>query len=223
MKSIQSIYISLFFFCFLSCAQAPDADKATVKDAVKTETKKNNSDFYSYTLDTEKSTVNFIGTNPVDQHKGFFKLSSGNISFLGDEIKGGNLTVDVTSLEITSLKGDKGSQLKGHLLSDDFFKAETHPHATFNISKVIPIIDAKETKLVGATHLVSGNLRLLDRTKSVSFPAKISANGKEFTAIADFNINRTDWGMAYGNDKSLGDRFIRPEVNIKFELVGQRR
>ena len=46
----------------------------------------------------------------------------------------------------------------------------------------------------------------------------IFINEKEFQAEADFNINRTDWGITYGNDQSLGDKFIKPEVNIKLNI-----
>ena len=36
---------------------------------------------------------------------------------------------------------------------------------------------------------------------------------------ANFNIDRTNWGLSYGNDKSLGDKYIRPEVNIGLNIV----
>ena len=28
----------------------------------------------------------------------------------------------------------------------------------------------------------------------------------------------TQWGMSYGNDQSLKDNFIRPEVNIQLDI-----
>jgi hypothetical protein len=48
-------------------------------------------------------------------------------------------------------------------------------------------------------------------------------NGNSLIADADFNIDRTQWGIVYGNDKSLGDKFIRPEVNIKLHIEANKQ
>jgi polyisoprenoid-binding protein YceI len=75
-----------------------------------------------------------------------------------------------------------------------------------------------KTVVEGANALVSGNLTLKDSTKNVSFPANITVTETEITAKANFNIDRTQWNMSYGNDKSLKDKFISPEVNIKLDI-----
>ena len=59
-------------------------------------------------------------------------------------------------------------------------------------------------------------------TKSVTFPAIVKATPEALLAQANFNINRTDWGLVYGNDKSLGDKFIRPEVNIALNIAAKK-
>ncbi|MBK8329991.1 MAG: YceI family protein [Bacteroidetes bacterium] len=73
-----------------------------------------------------------------------------------------------------------------------------------------------------ATHTFSGNLTLKDSTKNVTFPAKVTMNDATITAVADFNIDRTQWGLFYGNDKSLGDKFIYPEVKIKLNINAKK-
>ena len=72
--------------------------------------------------------------------------------------------------------------------------------------------------LPGATHIVSGNLQLKDRTKNISFPVQITTGNNAVAAKANFNIDRTQWGMSYGDDQSLKDNFIRPEVNIQLDI-----
>jgi hypothetical protein len=44
----------------------------------------------------------------------------------------------------------------------------------------------------------------------------------EITADADFNIDRGEWNVNYGNDKSLGNKYINPEINIKLNLVAAK-
>ena len=40
----------------------------------------------------------------------------------------------------------------------------------------------------------------------------------QLSAQANFNINRSDWGLSYGNDQSLGDKFISPTVNLNLDI-----
>ncbi|MCG7859338.1 YceI family protein, partial [Flavihumibacter sediminis] len=87
------------------------------------------------------------------------------------------------------------------------------PTASFVITGVEPITGDST-----ATHKISGNLTLKDSTKNVSFPAQVTVAETGVKAAANFNIDRTQWGMFYGNDQSLGDKFIRPEVNIKLNI-----
>jgi len=118
------------------------------------------------------------------------------------------------------------TKLQGHLQSDDFFDVAQYPTATFEITDIKPYDGQATTedgktneKAANATHFVSGNLTLKGVTKNISFPAAMKASESAAKARANFNIDRTLWGLTYGNDKSLGDRFINPQVNIQFEVM----
>eukprot|EP01030_Chromulinospumella_sphaerica_P034670 gene34670-biopygen21814 len=97
------------------------------------------------------------------------------------------------------------NKLRPHLLSGDFFDAENFRTAKFELTKVEPYAnDGKDTSIVdGANFSVSGNLTLKGETKNVTFPAKIDMDGNALKAKANFNIDRREWQMAYGNDKTL--------------------
>jgi polyisoprenoid-binding protein YceI len=83
--------------------------------------------------------------------------------------------------------------------------------------------DGKDTSIVdGANFVVSGNLTLKGVTKNVSFPAKIDLDNNTLKAKADFDIDRTQWQMNYGNDKTLGNKFISEKVNIELDLKATR-
>ena len=116
------------------------------------------------------------------------------------------------------------TKLKGHLFSPDFFDVQKYPTAKFEITKVTSYTSNGTDKSVveGANALVSGNLTLKDAIKNVTFPANITISETEITAKANFNIDRTQWNMSYGNDKSLKDKFISPEVNIALDVKAKR-
>jgi polyisoprenoid-binding protein YceI len=104
-------------------------------------------------------------------------------------------------------------KLLGHLLSGDFFEATKYPTSKFEITACEAVTGDANT-----THKISGNLTLKDSTKNVSFPAKVDLTDAGLKTTADFNIDRTQWGLFYGNDKSLGDKFIYPEVKITLNI-----
>jgi len=47
----------------------------------------------------------------------------------------------------------------------------------------------------------------------------LTVSEDKVTAEAKFNINRKDWEINYGADESLGDKFIRPDVHIGFNVT----
>ncbi|MCU0334831.1 MAG: YceI family protein, partial [Chitinophagaceae bacterium] len=52
----------------------------------------------------------------------------------------------------------------------------------------------------------------------ISFPAKVQLTGGSLSAEADFNIDRTQWGMNYKGPNNPQDWFIKKEVNLKLNL-----
>jgi polyisoprenoid-binding protein YceI len=202
-----------------ACNNAPKADEATTTDQQKVAT----SEGIVYNADITASSVSFIGTKPVGQHQGAFTLKEGSLTLKDGSLSAGNFIVDLPSMKITDKDTAGSTNLKGHLLSPDFFDAAKYSTATFELTKAETYDSAKlKSLLPGATHIISGNLRLKDSTKNISFPAIVTVLDASVTVVADFNIDRTRWGMAYGNDKSLKDKFIRPEVNIKLNIVAKK-
>lgn len=208
-------------FIFLaSCQSAPKADEAKTGDEQKVAT----AEGAAFKIDSTQL-VSFIGTKPIGQHHGTFNISEGVIYVKNDAVvSGGHLSLNIKSLTITDKDTSGIAKLTGHLSSPDFFDAEKFPTASFEVTSIEPYIDSSKTEVVldGATNVVNGNLTLKGVTKNVRFPAIIKVNNTAVSVQANFNINRTDWGLVYGNDKSLGDKFIRPEVNISFSISAHK-
>jgi polyisoprenoid-binding protein YceI len=87
-----------------------------------------------YTINADASEIVWVGRKlPMGEHKGNISFSSGNLRITEGAIAGGMLTVDMASMTCTDLSEEKGSDLVGHLQSDDFFSTATHATATFQI------------------------------------------------------------------------------------------
>lgn len=199
-----------------SCQNAPEADNAEATDAQEVTAAAGK----TYATDVAQSKVEWIGTKPVGQHHGTFNLQNGTLVVSENALTGGSFTVDVKSVAPDDQDAEGNSKLQGHLLSADFFDAEKHPTGTFEITSVTPGVANTETLVMkDATHTITGNLTLKGITKSITFPAKVVVTDNNVTADANFNIDRTQWEIVYGNDQSLGDKFIRPEVNLQVHLV----
>lgn len=168
-----------------------------------------------YMADTGQSYIRWTGSRPGKKHYGTLHLRSGSLAANNNNITGGRFAIDVASLRPEDQRS-KGNELLGHhLLGEDFFDVKKFPVILFEIASV-------ERKLSAAMYMVTGNLQLRDVVKSISFPAKIHIENGRITADADFYFNRTDWGLNYGNDKSLGNWFIRPSVKIGVHLVAKK-
>lgn len=209
------VAISTLMFS-VACDSAPKADQAQVAEqqvaqaAVGAELK----------IDTVTTAVVFKGNGVGKYHKGAFKVTDGIVSMQDGKLTGGKFNININSMKMEE-EGDMiTNMLRPHLLSPDFFDVTKYPASKFEITKVEPYTATvtDSSVVAGANYLVSGNLTLKDVTKNVTFPAKIEVIDNALTAVANFDIDRTWWGMAYGNDKSLKDKFISPTVNIELAV-----
>lgn len=192
------------------------------KDTVETQTQKEvkgaseNAD--NYNVDLGASKVEWIGRKVTGQHNGTVEITSGDLKVDNGELAAGKFEIDFNSIKVLDLEdAESNAKLTGHLKSEDFFSAEKHPKATFEITKVEKVSDDK-----GNNYKVDGNLTIKGITKNISFPAKVNIAGDKLTAQADFNIDRTQWDIKYGSGKffeGLGDKAIYDDFNIKFDIT----
>lgn len=198
-----------------SCQDAPKADSAEATEAQEVAATEGK----SYTADVSQSKVEWVGTKPVGRHHGTINITEGMLTVQGNAVTGGKYVLDMNSIVADDQDAEGNTKLTGHLKSEDFFNAGAHPTGTFEITSITEGVTDSNLVMKDATHMVTGNLTLKGVTKSITFPAKITVTDNNVTADANFNIDRTQWGIVYGNDKSLGDKFIRPEVNLQLHVV----
>lgn len=204
------------------CSDSPKGDTATVKD----EQAPAVSAGAYMPVDTASSYIRFTGYGVGKNHPGRFHLASGNVSVMDNSVTGGEFVVNINSLILEEQAEMVQGKLKPHLLSDDFFNAATYGTAKFVLTRVEPYTpgSTKDSSVIdGANMAISGNLTLKDITKNVTFPAKVDMSGDLLTAKANFTIDRRDWNMVYGNDKSLGNKFISEKVNVELDVKANKQ
>ncbi|MCW3122449.1 MAG: YceI family protein [Flavipsychrobacter sp.] len=216
MKKIAYGTAMLSILLMTACKDAPKADEAKTTEAKAVETPApaaNN-------VDLQKSSVQWVGTKPTGRHHGTVTLKEGNFKMDGDNIKAGHFVIDMNSIMAYDDDNSANDKLQGHLKSPDFFDAAKYGTAEFDITGVTAGAPADKNLIMkDATHTVTGNLKIKDVTKSISFPAKITvADNNKLMADAEFNLDRTLWGVSYKSDKSLGDKVINSDINFKIHI-----
>jgi polyisoprenoid-binding protein YceI len=212
----------LFFAAasLLTACNNSNSEKATTTEAQSvTETTGT-----AYTIDST-TTVTWTGSKPTGSHQGIFKVKEGSLLVNNNALTGGNFIIDINSLTNLDLAKDpeqKGN-LEGHLKSPDFFDVAKYPNAKFEITGVDPYMADSSSKTKEATHIIKGNLTLKDSTKNISFPAKVTVDANTVAAFADFDIDRTQWGMNYKGPNNPADWVISKTVNIKLSLSATKK
>jgi polyisoprenoid-binding protein YceI len=219
-RGLFSIGIILSLIGFSACNDAPTGDKATITE------KQSSSEITgtTFTVDTANSHIRFTGHGVGKNHPGKFRLSSGTVGVENNQLTGGSFVINIKSIQLEQQGGGVQEKLRPHLLSGDFFDAEKFGDAKFEITSVQPYKENnKDTSIVaGANFTISGNLTIKNVTKNLSFPAKVDLDANELKAKANFDIDRTQWQINYGNDKTLGDKFISETVNIELNLLARK-
>ncbi|WP_025742273.1 YceI family protein [Aquimarina pacifica] len=157
-------------------------------------------------IKTSESIINWTGKKVTGSHTGTLKLSSGFLVFEGENITGGEFTVDMTTLIVTDLEAGKGKEkLEGHLNSDDFFGVKNHKNAKLIVKKA-----SKGDK----GYKISGDLTIKGKTNPITFDLLVADN----KASTTLKVDRTKYDIKYGSGsffENLGDKAI----NNEFELV----
>jgi len=235
MKTRQLVYTWLVSLWALgatfSCDPAVNTHQAEVGEAVRS--LQPLSSGKTFLIDTSQSRISWIGAKVTGRHNGIIPLQQGYLLLRNNQVTGGNVLLDMQALHAADNRLDEaGNQkLSKHLKSNDFFDVERFPTATFDVVSVRPYQEAAQQKagsntprqttsvIENLTHSITGNLTIKGITRSITFPARVALEDGELKAQANFNIDRTHWGLTYGADESLGNKTIHPIVNIGVEVV----
>jgi polyisoprenoid-binding protein YceI len=159
----------------------------------------------SFNVDYAQSFIAFVGSKgDIVSHEGKFKDFDLEIKTDPSDPKNAELAKAIVTIEIPSMVTDSDG-LTTHLLSPDFFDAETFPKATFITTSV--------TKTGDDTYQVVADLTIKEITKQVSFPIRMNAQFLTFT----YDLDRTQFeiGPPAGGLKGI-DANVPLEAKIVF-------
>ena len=168
----------------------------------------------SLKVNTEVSSVEWIGEKVVGKHNGEISVKEGVINLHDGTPTTGKIIIDMESITCADLKGGMAKKLVGHLKSTDFFDVENNKTSSLDITAFKKTAENKYT--------VSGNLTIKGITKPISFPATIEIKDGKLAAYTEFKIDRTLFDIKYKSGKffeGLGDKAIKDEFIIKFKIA----
>jgi polyisoprenoid-binding protein YceI len=136
---------------------------------------------------------------------------SGTIEYDGKDVRTikADVRVDVNGINTQNAKRD------GHLRSDDFFDAASHPYLTFRSKRV-------EAGAAGAFKLI-GDLTIRGTTREVALnvegptPPVKGMGGVRVGATATTKINRLEYGLKWNSMVEAGP-VVSDEVTITLDL-----
>jgi polyisoprenoid-binding protein YceI len=175
----------------------------------------------SFNVDTKASTFKWLATKVTGEHYGVANFSKGVVTTNGKTLTGGEIVVDMTSIDATDLTGEYHDKLVGHLKSDDFFSTEKYNTANLVVKSAKPLKADK----AGNNYTIVANLTIKGITQEVTFPAIVVVNAKQVIVNANFDIDRTKYDIKYGSKsfiEGIGDKAISDMFNVKVRVVAAK-
>ena len=163
-------------------------------------------------IDVSKSNVKWLGKKVTGSHEGNISIKEGHLHFENNAFTGGNIVIDMSTIECTDLDGDSKQNIEGHLSSDDFFGVKKYPTAT------LEVIDSKKVKYSKNKYRVTAILEIKNIKNEIEFDV-IFDNG---SANVDLTIDRTKYDVKYGSGSffdNLGDKMIYDDFNLSVLLT----
>ena len=167
-------------------------------------------------VDIENSDIDWIGRKVTGEHTGTLNLAEGWVIIQEDSIIGGKFIFDMTSIQNTDIESlEWKEKLEKHLMAEDFFFADSFPHATLEIKNHRQTIDDKSENI----DQIIADLTIRGITHEISFPLQISRDNYIFNAEGNINVNRTLFNIKYKSGtffEDLGDRMIYDDFTVQF-------
>lgn len=165
-----------------------------------------------YTVDVERSTIEWSAKKVGGGHAGTVKIAGGNLIYTGKALKSGSFQMNMSS--ITS----DNARVTNHLKSDDFFSTEKNPMSKFEITKVTS---------AGADRVnITGNLSIKGFTHPVTFPASVKQQKGILVAVASgIRVDRTKYDIKFRSKTffgDIGDKAIDDEFELSINLTAKK-
>lgn len=164
-----------------------------------------------WTVDHEKSALEFIATQSGADVPGEFRSFSADISFAPGDEPHGVVSVEIDMTTVHTGDSNRDSTLRGA----DLFHTVEHDTATY-VAETFRQGDSE------GAYVAVGELTLRGETKPVELPftLTLSDNGRRVVAEGRTTIRRLDFGVGQGQWKDTS--VVADEVTIVIEIHARR-
>lgn len=168
----------------------------------------------TWTVDPVHSAIHFAVT-----HNGIATFRSGFADYAAT-LTGGEQPRLEGTVEVASIEIDE-PQLKGHLMSPEFFDTERFPQLEFS-STELSVEDDGSVRIVGDL-VIHGESRRVEATgRFGQLGADLGGNERVGLSLATA-VDRRDFGMSFQAELPKGGNVLEYEVaiNVELELVAE--
>lgn len=163
-----------------------------------------------FKINAKASVLNWKGERITGEyHLGTVDIKSGNIKAIDGNIVSGEMILDMTSMKESKPESEETTiVVMGYLQSERFFNTDKYPVALLTIKGEI------EDKLIC-------DLTIRNVKKEVFIPFSKSIKNDTLRAIANFKIDRTNWGIDYRsakNYKDIGMMAIKDSISFNTSI-----
>lgn len=167
-----------------------------------------------WTIDTTHSAINFqVKHMMVSKVKGVFEGYSADIEATDlSDLTTATIAFNIDTASINTRNEDRDN----HLKSGDFFDVDVYPTITFKSTSI--------TKKSDDEYAVTGDLKIKDVTKSVTFDTEFNGKGTNpwgqevYGFEAEAVINREDFGLTWNAALETGGVLVGKDIKISVEL-----
>lgn len=175
----------------------------------------------SFRIEIDQSLIYWSGSSPSGSHNGLVKLAGGELYFKEDILIGGEIRIDMRSIENLDIEDSSDRKdLEDHLREVDFFNIDTFPVAKFFVKGSNPTSDTLNNIVV------QGEIEIKGIRKSMVVTGNVQkTENRTFVSIPEFTIDRTDFNIMYQSKKilpSIKDGFINDDIALSINLMGIR-
>ena len=176
-------------------------------------TENNSTEAVEYASIAEGSHINWRASHLGGLAPRFGKVSivKASVTTENNAVTNATITIDMASLTVENFEeGDEQKgKLEGHLMAPDFFDVANNATTSFELSGI-------EAGTGDYNSMVTGNLTIMDSTKSVKFNANITVSDSAVSIKSeDFTVDRLDWGLDFHKEGTEG---VPTEYLISNEL-----
>ena len=169
-----------------------------------------------YTLDVSHSRLGFVARHAmVTKVRGAFGDFSGTAHVDTANPAASNVSLSIKTASVSTGSPDRD----GHLVSADFFDAETYPEITFVSTGV-----ARD----GDDWTITGDLTIKDVTKAVTI--EFEQTGSAVDPFGNtrvgfegaLTLNRKDWGLTWNAALETGGVLVSEKIKLEFDVSAIR-